>query len=312
MVLLTLAGCAGPTLAPSHETVRAVAPTETALGAGPALGAGLPTPPPDPGNIITAPPTEQREDRPADAAPDRWSVTWDRLGRDIDLSVQDYQNYYTGGNLAALGIGIGAVAPLANTTADEHIRHWYQHHVRGETTDEFSQVFEYAGQLWLVLPLCVEGAGLLGHGDDHYAFDEGLAEWSNRSLRAVCVGTPPMVALYVILGASRPDRNDSAWHPFNDIHGVSGHTFFGAVGLLTAAEMTDDEVLKSALVAGSFLTGWARINDDKHYFSQVALGWWMAYLAVRRVNDTQEAVRKQIELLPFCAEGPGIGVQVRY
>jgi hypothetical protein len=274
------------------------------LGLAPAADEPAPTPPQE----------ERIDSKPsvADPAPDPWAVTWDRLGADLDLSLKDYENYYTWRNLGALGLGIGVAAPLANTSADEHIRHWYQRHVRGETTDEFAQVFEYTGQFWLVLPVCVEGAALLGHGDDDYAFDGGLAEWSNRSLRAVCVGTPPMLALYAVLGSSRPDRNDSGWHPFNDIHGVSGHTFMGAVPFLTAAEMTDEEWLKATLVAGSFLTGWARINDDKHYFSQVFLGWWMAYLAVRRVDDTNGAARKPYELLPFCADGPGIGVQIRY
>lgn len=271
-------------------------------------GFALAQPNPSPALLPSSEPLESKPE----AAPDPWAVTWQRLDRDLELSLNDYGNYYTWRNLGALGLGIGAVAPLANTSADEHIRHWYQRHVRGETTDEFAQVFEYTGQFWLVLPVCVESAALLGHGDDDYLFDSGLAEWSNRSLRAVCVGAPPMLALYAILGSGRPDRNDSRWHPFNDIHGVSGHTFMGAVPFLTAAEMTDNELLKASLVAGSFLTGWARINDDKHYFSQVALGWWMAYLAVRRVDDTQAAARKSIQFLPFCADGPGIGVQIRY
>jgi hypothetical protein len=239
------------------------------------------------------------------------NTAWDRLQRDIDLGLEDYRNYYTWGNLAALGVGVGLVAPLANTSADQDIRRWYQRHIRGETTGEYSQVINYAGQIWVALPLCLEGAALLGRTDDDYAFDGGWYEWSNRSLRAIGVGAPPMLALYVILGSSRPDRNDSHWHPFQDSHGVSGHTFMGAVPFLTAAEMTDNRWLQATLVAGSFLTGWSRIDLDRHYFSQVALGWWMAYLAVRRVDDTQSAHRSLL-VTPAVTEGPGIGFELRY
>jgi len=236
---------------------------------------------------------------------------WDRMKRDIDLSLEDYQNYYTGKNLGLLALGIGLAAPVANTSADQSIRHWYQRHVRGETSDEFAQVAGYGGEFWLILPVCVEAAALAGKVDEDYTNNSFLYEWSNRSLRSIMVGAPPMLALYVILGSSRPDRENSNWHPFQDIHGVSGHTFMGAVPFLTAAEMVDDPLLKYSLVAGSFLTGWARLNNDRHYMSQIGLGWWMAYLAVRRVDET-EAAHKAYTLLPTCGEGPGVGVLFRF
>jgi hypothetical protein len=236
---------------------------------------------------------------------------WDRLDRDFGLIGEDYRNYYTPKNLGLLALGIGLAAPLANTSADESIRRWYQRKVRGETTGEFAQAVNYPGQFWVVVPACLEMAALTGKAGENYFNDAGLYEWSNRSLRAILVGVPPMLAMYVTLGASRPDRNDSRWHPFQDIHGVSGHTFMGAVPFLTAAEMTDDPLLKVPLYAGSFLTGWARIDNDRHYFSQMALGWWMAYLAVRRVSDTQ-AAHHCWTILPCCDDGPGASVMLRY
>jgi hypothetical protein len=236
---------------------------------------------------------------------------WDRLERDVNLIEEDYHHYYTAKNLGLLALGVGLAAPLANTSADESIRRWYQRKIHGETTGEFAQVANYAGQFWVALPACLELAALNGKAGEDYFNDGGMYEWSNRSLRAIMVGVPPMLAMYVTLGSSRPDRNDSHWHPFNDIHGVSGHTFMGAVPFLTAAEMTDDPLLKIPLFAGSFLTGWARIDEDRHYFSQLALGWWMAYLAVRCVNQTQTA-HQCWTFIPACEDGPGASVMVRY
>jgi hypothetical protein len=237
---------------------------------------------------------------------------WSRTQDDICLSCEDYRHYYTMGNLAALGAGIAVAAPLANTSVDMDIHHWYQRHVRGETTDEWAQVANYAGEFWIVLPVAMQAAALSGCAPEDFRFDSGLYEWSNRTLRATLVGAPPMLAMYVILGASRPDRENSRWHPFQDVHGVSGHTFMGAIPFLTAAAMTDNEWLKVPLVAGSFITGWSRINDDRHFFSQMALGWWMAFLAVERVNDTQLAWKAVTVGPGFTPDGPGVVLQLRY
>lgn len=240
------------------------------------------------------------------------AVAPERMAMDCDLMRADYSHYYTMGNIAMLGLGIGVAAPIANSSADESVAHWYQHHARGETSDEFAQVANYAGEFWLVLPLAVEGAGLMGQMDEGYWHDGGLGEWSNRSLRAVAVGVPPMLAMYVVLGSGRPDRHDSHWHPFNDVHGVSGHTFMGAVPFLTAAAMTDDWMWQVPLVAGSMATGWSRINDNRHYLSQAILGWWMAYLAVRSVSEGQRDM-KSVTLAPaIFDDGAGVAIQIRY
>jgi len=236
----------------------------------------------------------------------------DRLHQDIDLSLEDFQRYYCRlDNLGELALGVGLAAPLANTPADNSIHKWYQKRMRTATTDAFADVFGWTGELWIAGAVGAEAWALAGNAGDDYSRDGGIFEWSNRSLRSMAVGTPSLLALYVTLGASRPDTGDSRWHPFEDIHGVSGHTFYGAVPFLTAAEMTDNEFLKVPLFLGSFLTGWSRINNDRHYFSQVALGWWMAYLSVRRVDDTQAAHRAWT-LVPTCGDGPGAGVLFRY
>ncbi len=247
----------------------------------------------------------------AAAAGDRPLDFWDRLDAGVEVSLQDHGNYYSWPNLAAFGLGLGAAAPLANTSADSRFRSWYLNRAHGRNTDGIANVVNYAGQLWVVAPVLTELAALHGWAPADYATDGGWFEWSNRSLRAIAVGFPPVLAAYGILGASRPDHHGSGWHPFQDIHGMSGHTFFGAVPFLTAASMTDNPLYQVPLVMGSFLTGWSRIHLDRHYLSQVALGWWSAYLAVRSVNRT-EAGRGAVTFSPVTPEGPGVGVEVRY
>jgi hypothetical protein len=299
MLLPSLPACSAPLRVATPATVAPVQTTSTepAMSTGIALAAA------------TAP-DEPREDgwpRQADAG-----YPWAGLWGDLDLAVDDYRNYYSPRGLGGLALGIGLAAPLANTQADIAVRNWYQDKIRSSAANRAADVITYAGQLWLVLPVGLEAAAWMGHAADDYRTDGGLYEWSNRCLRSILVGVPPMVSLYVILGSSRPDRHDSAWHPFEDIHGVSGHTFMGALPFLTAAAMTDNNLLKGSLFLGSFLTGWARINNDRHYLSQVALGWWMACLSVTSVDETNWARRSWSIAPTWVSDGPGVAVQFRY
>lgn len=292
-----------------HSVVVAVPPPPEPH---PLAAAILPPPRPGERSAVTGGAADTSPFGPASWWHDAMSVAPERLATDMDLVRADYGQYYSMGNMVLFGLGVGAAAPLANTSADESVAHWYQRRVRGATSDEFSQVINYAGQFWLVLPVFVEGAALMGQADDGYWHDGGLGEWSNRSLRAVAVGVPPMLAMYVVLGSGRPDRHDSYWHPFNDIRGVSGHTFVGAVPFLTAAAMTDEPLWQVPLVAGSMATGWSRINDDRHYLSQVVLGWWLAYLAVRSVSEGQAAMRSVTLAPAIFDDGAGVAIGVRY
>jgi hypothetical protein len=124
---------------------------------------------------------------------------------------------------------------------------------------------------------------------------------------------PALVTLQATLGAHRPTKGNSQWHPFQDIHGMSGHAFIGAVPWMTAAGLTDNVFLRSAFVTASLLPGLSRINDDKHYFSQVVLGWSLAFLATESVRQTETGDR-WFHLCPALFSGGGLGVEgiVRY
>ena len=80
----------------------------------------------------------------------------------------------------------------------------------------------------------------------------------------------------------------------------------GSIPFLTAAEMTDNPILKGTFFFASTLTPWARVNVDAHYLSQVWLGWCMGYLAVRAVNQTA-AEDSHFSVAPMIdANGAGI------
>jgi hypothetical protein len=290
-----------PACVPSQLMPFPSPPGETA-SAPPSPERRSPDPPQQDGEALRLPTTEQVEAQTPDI--------WDRVSVDVNLATDDFRQFYSPMILGELGLGIGAAAPLANTSADRTIRTWYQERIKRRWLNPVSTTVAIGGQAWVVWPLWMEYTALQGKAGEDYYLDGGLYEWGNRSLRAVATGYPPVLALYGLLGAARPSANDSRWHPFENFHGVSGHTFIGAVPFLTAAEMIEEPLYKVPFVLGSFLTGWSRLHDDRHYFSQVMLGWWIAYLSVSSVDQTQE--ERAVTLTPFTADGPGLGVEVRY
>jgi len=213
----------------------------------------------------------------------------------------DHVNFYSSPGLAKFAGGLLVGAALANTSADEDINTWYQDSVRGSDGDRLSAVVKPLGNHWYTLPVYA-GAGLLELFGDDSGPCAVAGEWGQRSLRAMLLAAPVVGVLQVTLGSSRPEEEGgSTWRPFDDNNGASGHAYVGAVPFLCAAGMTENRALKSAMYAGSVLCGLSRINDERHYASQVMLGWWVAYLAADAVDRTQERPGK-VSFVPVAVE----------
>ena len=202
------------------------------------------------------------------------------VSKDLAYIKDDYRNFYlSGDNLIHLGIGIGCAGLFANTSMDGDIQEFYQDNVRSDATDDLSNVLKVPGNIFVTVPI------LIG---TYLAFNESSAgEWASKSLRAMIVGAPTGLLLQRLTGASRPSEGDSKWKPFHDANGLSGHAFIGAVPFITAAKMNENPYMKGLLYGLSFLPSLSRINDNKHYFSQSALGWYLAYLSCNAVEKTQ-------------------------
>lgn len=214
----------------------------------------------------------------------------DRLISDpVGTVVLDAKNFYLApSNLLRLGIGIAAAAVPANTNADHWIRDRYQEHVRSGGTDDVAKVAKIPGTAWVNIPVY---AGAYGAG--RLIGSPALLEWSQRSFRATVVGTPAVLVLQEAIGSGRPADGSSHWKPFHNGEGVSGHAYIGAIPFITAAGMSDTPYLKGVFFALSALPGLSRFNDDKHYFSQAALGWYLAYLSCEVIsNGSAEAPRR--------------------
>ena len=244
--------------------------------------------------------------------PGIWERTRDGYGEQFHRLWSDTLNFYWSDNLLSIGLVVGVAAPFANTHADQGIRNWYQRQAgRGQSraADSFADVGKQFGEYKYTIPAYFAmSAG--GHLFPDNAMLAPIGEFGDRSLRAMIIGAPTVGILQVGLGGQRPVADDSRWHPFQYSHGVSGHAFVGAIPFLTAASMTDSRPLRALLIAGSFWTGWSRIHTDDHYFSQVMIGWSIAYLATQAVNQT-ECDRCRIIPMAF-PNGMGMGVHIQY
>ena len=243
--------------------------------------------------------------------PGLWERTRTHYGDLIHRTIEDYRTFYCTENILYVGAAVAIAAPIANTHADIGIRNWYQERLgngQSRGLDETAKTFKAFGDYRYTVPIyaMLSISGVIG---SEYPAIARIGEFGDRSLRALAIGAPMVGILQVGLGSDRPFTDDSRWHPFRSSHGASGHAFVGAVPFLTAASMADSYVLKAVLVAGSLGPAWSRIHTDDHYFSQVLLGWSIAYLSVQSVNQTDCHWRIVPCELP---NGVGMGVLIQY
>jgi hypothetical protein len=225
----------------------------------------------------------------------------------------DQRNFYDVDTLAPLAIALGVGAVFANTQLDREIGEQVQDNLRNNATDSVASAFKLFGDGHIMGPIYAVAFAsfLIPH---EWEAVEPLELWGERSFRAALAGAIPMLLLQKITGADRPDMSEhgSRWIPWTENHGVSGHSFMGAIPFLTAAKLTENRAAKFAFVTASLLPAWSRVNDNDHYFSQAALGWFMGYLAVEAVNDTEmEAGGWRVVPIP-ASHGEGIGIETRW
>lgn len=228
----------------------------------------------------------------------------------LQTVINDYKSFYSGDRLLRMGIGFGIAALPANTSIDNDIQDWYQDDIRSSTTDDMSDVFKEFGERQFLLPITAVAAAL-----KFAEPDSPIANWGAYSLRAYATGTPALLLMQRATGASRPGEtvHQSDWRPFKDDNGVSGHGYVGAVPFLTIARMNEENkpVKYLALLASTF-TAWSRINDNAHYFSQAALGWYLAYESVDAVFDA-DAKQKGLTIIPVVSpDTVGVSANIRW
>jgi hypothetical protein len=244
-----------------------------------------------------------------------WDGPWrTEIHQFLDELRGDFGVMYSVRGLTLMAAGVGTAAVFANTSLDQHFQDWHDRYVFNHNTSRFAYVIREFGQGLYIVPLftvCAVSRPAFEPGSVNWL----TAEWGNRSLRSFFVGAPALLALQYGLGSARPENdspNSSHWTPFHGYYAASGHAFVGGIVFMNAATLTDNVPLQIGLYAASTLPGWSRIIQDKHYLSQVMLGWWLAYLSTSAVDWTDHSKGDWI-LSPVAMEdGLGVGVVHRW
>jgi hypothetical protein len=218
----------------------------------------------------------------------------------------DMGRFYRRRRAMRFGSVLAAAGVLANTDADAEIQQWYRDDVASPGGDDLAADAERLGRMETIgIPLLVGGL-LVG-----LAPEEGAAPptaWLRRTARAYVVGTPSLLYLQTLTGGNRPSEDlGSEWRPFVGQNGVSGHAFTGAVPFLTLARQTDRWWLRVLAVVASTAGGWAQLHADQHYFSQFALGWWLAWEATDAVAESDDRLlaEPRVAVTPLPVRGGG-------
>jgi hypothetical protein len=239
-----------------------------------------------------------------------------RLARTFDTLQLDHARFYRRGRALRFGGVLAGAAALANSSGDEEIQQWYGESVRSDSLDELSADVNFLGDGEKVaIPLALAGlaVGLAPREDANPA-----VRWLRRTSRGYILGTPALLYLQTFTGGDRPSEGGgSGWDPFEGQNGVSGHAFLGAVPFLTIARQTDRRWVQALALLGSTAAGWSQFNDDQHFFSQYALGWWLAWEATDAVAESDalalDAGGPAVAVLPLPApDGAGVLVSLRF
>lgn len=193
-----------------------------------------------------------------------------------------WRRNYSRRSFLRLGGAVVAAGALAYTGADEKVDRFHSETVRSGGTDKASHVVNPFGERFWFLNWFLVAAV------DAWIRSGPFSRWGRENFEAMVVGLPVLWTVQRGLGANRPtDENPSPqWRPLADDNAASGHAFIAAIPWLNLARRTGQPVPRWAARFASVLTGWSRINDRKHYLSQVILGWTIAWNATEAVHQT--------------------------
>jgi hypothetical protein len=220
--------------------------------------------------------------------PTEYEKNWaNNLFQDIK---EDFNHYMSDENLLFLGDTFLISGVLANTGLDRSFADHWQTDIQNSSMDNLFEFPKHIGGLSYYYAPIYLATMSIGHLREHTLLGNVIYHWGYRSLRTFIIGGLQQVFLTNLLGSGRPNRNeDSKWQSFKYQTGVSGHAFYGAIPFLTAAMMTDPPLFKYGLYFLSTLPGISRINSNRHYLSQVIMGWTLAFLSARSVYYTDLA-----------------------
>ena len=211
------------------------------------------------------------------------------------LSVQWYHG------LAALG-----VVALA-TTIDEPTQRHVQAH-RTETKDDVAYIFRQLGEPEVFLPVALApvAVGLISG-------NKGILRAGGRITMSIVTAAVVTDLLKVAVGRKRPSSTDNAYDfaPFSgDESWPSGHTTVAFAMVTSVGDEIGSLPVSIALYTAAGLTGWSRVNDSRHWLSDVLTGALVGVTSAKLMNGTWKVFG--ISQPKFLASPKTVGVSLQF
>ncbi len=171
---------------------------------------------------------------------------------------------------------------------DHEFREEAQEH-RGTTTNSVARLGNSLGEWRFVIPALSAGylAGEIAGSSD-------LKRVILHAGAAAALATGVTSSLKYTIGRTRPSvsGNPIQFRPFSGSNSFpSGHTAVAFAIATSIADETDDSWSDIALYGAATLTAMSRVNDDRHWTSDVLIGGLIGHLSGRWVSKRMGPVR---------------------
>jgi membrane-associated phospholipid phosphatase len=176
-------------------------------------------------------------------------------------------------------IVLGGLSVL--TLLDEPAQRFFQEN-RSSHSDDVAQAFRHFGQpeVFGTVTLGMVGVGLISGNHE-------LTRAGGRLAATLLLAGGATAGLKLAIGRSRPNKGLGAYefHPFSGEDAMpSGHT---SIAFALAAALADD-IHRTWASAGLYTiatgVGWSRMNDDKHWLTDVTAGAIVGITSAKLMN----------------------------
>jgi len=174
---------------------------------------------------------------------------------------------------------------------DDDIQEWVQDR-RGGGTDTAADIGEPFGNGLYVVP----ALGVF-YGWGHFMDNERARRVGLLGIESYLISGAISLTLKAVTGRHRPSEGDGAheWDPFQfngNMSFPSGHTTTAfAVATVVATEYDENPLVATLAYGLATLTAYSRMNDNKHFASDVFLGGAIGYFTAKTVMKLHDDKR---------------------
>jgi membrane-associated phospholipid phosphatase len=190
-------------------------------------------------------------------------------------------------SLSGKQAAVAGILLLTSGLADEGLREELQEH-RSGTTNSFARLGNAVGEpLYLISGI---GVGLLA---GELSGNKELRHLAWRVGRAAAIASAVTTVVKYTIGRTRPTHGDS--HDFQPFGGgtsfPSGHTTLAFAVATAIADESQNGWVDAAAYGAATLTAYARVNDDRHWASDVLAGALIGHLSARWLSRRDASLR---------------------